>query len=107
MNTQLQPVERSEFSTGIPTGQPALSIEERIRIGLAGELRLVEQVRAFRDSIINAALIAHCGNQCRAAKALGMHRNTLGRDIDDMRDRKALRASLKQSDYKKAPRSAR
>jgi hypothetical protein len=45
----------SAISTGIPTTSP-LSVEERVRIGLLGELRFYEQVQAFADSLINAAL---------------------------------------------------
>jgi DNA-binding NtrC family response regulator len=92
----------SAMSTGIPTTAP-LSVEERVRIGLLGELRFHEQVQAFADSLINATLLKYQGNQYRAAQALGMHRNTLSRRIDDMRDRKSLRASLRHSDYRKLP----
>jgi DNA-binding NtrC family response regulator len=102
--SNLQPVDGSEFSSISST---VMTLEERARIGLEGELRFSEQIQTFADLLINAALTKYQGNQCKAAAALGMHRNTLGRRIDEMLERNALRASLRHSDYKKLPRSVR
>jgi DNA-binding NtrC family response regulator len=38
-----------------------------------------EAVREFRKAFIIAALREHKGNQSKAARGLGMHRNTLNR----------------------------
>jgi Fis family transcriptional regulator len=43
-----------------------------------------EAVREFQKAFILAVLKDQRGNQCKAAKKLGMHRNTLGRTIRDL-----------------------
>jgi len=40
--------------------------------------------REFRFVVVNSALERCKGNQCRAARALGIHRNTLSRILDEM-----------------------
>lgn len=102
--TNRQPLEDFQIFTSLRTP----SIPERVQIGVhaKGLLSLKEMILAFRDELINAYLIDCQGNQCRVALALGMHRNTLGRIIEDMMSRDALKASLKRSDYKKTPQSA-
>ncbi len=40
-----------------------------------------ECAKAFQKEFIVMMLVAHEGNQCRAAKALGIHRNTLQRTM--------------------------
>jgi Fis family transcriptional regulator, factor for inversion stimulation protein len=62
-----------------------------------------EAVREFKKRFIVTVLQENQGNQCRAARQLGMHRNTLSRTISDLRiDVGQLRAGVKRP-----PRSAR
>ena len=43
-----------------------------------------EAVREFRRRFILSVLQANNGNQCRTARELGMHRNTLSRTISEL-----------------------
>ena len=61
-----------------------------------------EGVREFKKRFILTVLQENKGNQCRAARELGMHRNTLSRTIADLKlDAKALR-----NGGRRPPRSA-
>ena len=44
-----------------------------------------EAVREFKRRFIATVLEANKGNQCRAARQLGMHRNTLSRTVSELR----------------------
>jgi Fis family transcriptional regulator, factor for inversion stimulation protein len=62
-----------------------------------------EAVREFKKRFILAVLAENRGNQCKAARQLGMHRNTLSRTITELKvDIRALR-----EDARRPPRSAR
>lgn len=62
-----------------------------------------EAVREFKKRFILNVLERNHGNQCRAARELGMHRNTLSRTISDLNlDLAEVRASVRRP-----PRSAR
>ena len=62
-----------------------------------------EGVREFKKRFILTVLQENKGNQCRAARELGMHRNTLSRTIDELKiDIRQLRDGTKRP-----PRSAR
>ena len=62
-----------------------------------------EAVREFKKKFILTVLQENKGNQCRAARELGMHRNTLSRTISELRiDVRQLRDGVKRP-----PRSAR
>lgn len=62
-----------------------------------------EAVREFKKRFIMTALEENRGNQCKAARQLGMHRNTLSRTMQDLKiDVRPLRAGAKRP-----PRSAR
>ena len=62
-----------------------------------------EAVREFKKRFILTVLQENKGNQCRAARELGMHRNTLSRTINELRiDVRQLREGAKRP-----PRSAR
>jgi len=43
-----------------------------------------EGVREFKKRFILEVLARHRGNQCKAARELGMHRNTLSRTIAEL-----------------------
>jgi Fis family transcriptional regulator len=47
-------------------------------------VRCSEAVREFQKAFILTVLKDQRGNQCKAAKKLGMHRNTLRRTIRDL-----------------------
>lgn len=62
-----------------------------------------EAVREFKKRFIVTVLQENNGNQCRAARQLGMHRNTLSRTIAELKiDIRQLRDGAKRP-----PRSAR
>jgi Fis family transcriptional regulator, factor for inversion stimulation protein len=62
-----------------------------------------EGVREFKKRFILTVLQENKGNQCRAARELGMHRNTLSRTIDELKiDVRQLRDVARRP-----PRSAR
>jgi Fis family transcriptional regulator, factor for inversion stimulation protein len=62
-----------------------------------------EAVREFKRRFISTVLEENKGNQCRAARQLGMHRNTLSRTIDELRiDVRQFRDGAKRP-----PRAAR
>ena len=62
-----------------------------------------EAVREFKKRFIVTVLEENRGNQCKAARQLGMHRNTLSRTISELKiDVRPLRAGAKRP-----PRSAR
>ncbi len=42
-------------------------------------IRYEDAVREFKKQFLREVLVAHRGNQCKAAEELGMHRNTLSR----------------------------
>jgi DNA-binding NtrC family response regulator len=44
-----------------------------------------EAVREFKKRFIIHVLQENNGNQCKAARELGMHRNTLSRTIEELR----------------------
>ena len=62
-----------------------------------------EAVREFKKRFILTVLQDNNGNQCRAARQLGMHRNTLSRTIQELKiDIRTLRDGSRRP-----PRSAR
>ena len=62
-----------------------------------------EAVREFKKRFIVTVLEENGGNQCRAARELGMHRNTLSRTMQELKiDVRPMRAGSKRP-----PRSAR
>ncbi len=60
-------------------------------------MRYDEAVREFKKQYLREVLIAHRGNQCKAAEELGMHRNTLSRAMAELGlDLAEVRAGLKR-----------
>jgi Fis family transcriptional regulator, factor for inversion stimulation protein len=69
----------------------------------AGGITYAEAVREFKRRFLIEVLSHHKGNQCKAAKELGMHRNTLSRTMAELDlDPSQIRGSLKRP-----PRSER
>ncbi len=61
-----------------------------------------EAVREFKKRFICTVLQENSGNQCKAARELGMHRNPLSRTISELKiDLRALNG------MRRPPRSAR
>ena len=59
--------------------------------------RYDEAVRDFKKQYLREVLLAHRGNQCKAAEELGMHRNTLSRTMAELELEVAeVRAGLKR-----------
>ena len=62
-----------------------------------GGITYTEAVREFKKRFILEVLSNHRGNQCKAAKELGMHRNTLSRTIEELGiDPAQARVSMKR-----------
>ncbi len=62
-----------------------------------------EAVREFKKRFIMTVLQEDHGNQCKAARELGMHRNTLSRTIEELNiDMRAVRTA-----GRRPPRSTR
>jgi DNA-binding NtrC family response regulator len=56
-----------------------------------------EAVREFKKRFILAVLQENHGNQCKAARELGMHRNTLSRTIGELKlDMRAVRDNARR-----------
>jgi DNA-binding NtrC family response regulator len=57
-----------------------------------------DAVHDFKRQYLREVLIAHRGNQCKAAEELGMHRNTLSRTMAELGlDLAEVRAGLKHA----------
>jgi Fis family transcriptional regulator, factor for inversion stimulation protein len=65
--------------------------------------RYEDAVREFKKTYLREVLLAHRGNQCKAADELGMHRNTLSRTMADL----GLSLQEVRAGLKRPPRSER
>lgn len=69
----------------------------------AGGITYEEAVREFKRRFLLEVLANHRGNQCKAAKELGVHRNTLSRMLAELQiDPAAVRTGARRP-----PRSER
>ena len=67
-----------------------------------------EAVREFKKAFLTKVLVENRGNQCQAAKILGMHRNSLGRTLTDLKmDPRALRTQLRRPPRGERPAAQR
>lgn len=66
-------------------------------------IRYEEAVKEFKRQYLREVLIAHRGNQCKAAEELGMHRNTLSRAMSEL----GLSLQEVRAGLKRPPRSER
>lgn len=62
-----------------------------------------QAVREFKKQYLREVLVAHRGNQCKAAEELGMHRNTLSRAMAEL----GLDLGEVRTELKRPPRSER
>jgi DNA-binding NtrC family response regulator len=63
-----------------------------------------EAVREFKKQYLREVLVAHRGNQCKAAEELRMHRNTLSRAMAELGLELAeVRAGLKRPPQSERP----
>jgi DNA-binding NtrC family response regulator len=60
-------------------------------------------VREFKKQYLREVLVAHKGNQCKAAEEMGMHRNTLSRTMAEL----GLSLAEVRATLKRPPRSER
>ena len=66
-------------------------------------IRYEDAVKEFKRQYLREVLIAHRGNQCKAAEELGMHRNTLSRAMAEL----GLSLAEVHAGLKRPPRSER
>ncbi len=69
----------------------------------ASGITYAEGVREFKKRFLMEVLARHRGNQCKAARELGMHRNTLSRTIAELE----LNPAYIRHGLKRPPRSER
>ncbi len=70
----------------------------------SGGITYAEAVREFKKRFLLEVLAAHRGNQCKAAKDLGVHRNTLSRMIAELAiDPVDVRAGMKRPSGSERP----
>ncbi len=65
-----------------------------------------EAVRQFKRRYILEVLAQHKGNQCKAAEALGMHRNTLSRTLTELEmDTAQIRSGMRRPPVSERPQT--
>ena len=80
--------------------QLEILVSQMYRRGMGFE----EALREFQGAFILTVLRDSKGNQCRAAKRLGMHRNTLRRTIRSLQlDLQAIREAVRRRPPRKQP----
>jgi DNA-binding NtrC family response regulator len=66
-------------------------------------IRYEDAVREFKKQYLREVLVAHRGNQCKAADEMGVHRNTLSRTMAEL----GLSLAEVRAGLKRPPRSER
>jgi len=66
-------------------------------------IRYEDAVREFKRQYLREVLLAHRGNQCKAAEEMGIHRNTLSRTMAEL----GLSLAEVRASLKRPPRSER
>ncbi|MGA7885027.1 MAG: helix-turn-helix domain-containing protein [Acidobacteriaceae bacterium] len=69
----------------------------------AGGITYEEAVREFKRRFLLDVLAHHRGNQCKAARELGVHRNTLSRMLAELQ----IDPAVVRSGARRPPRSER
>lgn len=72
-------------------------LEQLINQMYQGGILYAEAVREFKKRFILQVLTETKGNQCQAARELGMHRNTLNRTITELKLADDLRRILNEA----------
>ena len=97
------------------SGKEDVKLRERQEVNVRRELdslvtqmhssgmRYEDAVREFKKQYLREVLLAHRGNQCKAAEELGMHRNTLSRSMAEL----GLHLAEVRASLKRPPRSER
>jgi Fis family transcriptional regulator len=68
-------------------------------------IRYDDAVREFKRQYLREVLVAHRGNQCKAAEELGMHRNTLSRTLAELdMDTAQIRNGMRRPPSSERPR---
>jgi Fis family transcriptional regulator, factor for inversion stimulation protein len=93
------------------TEREAIDVKNQLSILIAqmheSGILYSEAVREFKRVFISHVLTQTNGNQCKAAKQLGMHRNTLSRTIAELDlDVREIRKARVPVDGRRPPRSA-
>jgi DNA-binding NtrC family response regulator len=66
-----------------------------------------DAIKQFKRRYLLEVLAQHKGNQCKAAVALGMHRNTLSRTLAELElDRTAIRNGMRRPPMSVRPKAA-
>jgi Fis family transcriptional regulator, factor for inversion stimulation protein len=98
------------LGTNLPAGQedrerPAVKreLDNLVMQMRAGGITYDEAVREFKRRFLLEVLASHRGNQCRAAKELGVHRNTLSRMLAELQ----IDPAVVRSGARRPPRSER
>ena len=66
-------------------------------------IRYEDAVREFKRQYLREVLLAHRGNQCKAAEEMGIHRNTMSRTMAEL----GLSLAEVRASLKRPPRSER
>jgi len=66
-------------------------------------IRYEDAMREFKKQYLREVLLAHRGNQCKAAEEMAMHRNTLSRTMAEL----GLSLAEVRATLKRPPRSER
>ena len=95
----------------VTTERKVIDVKNQLSILIAqmhdSGILYTEAVREFKRVFIAHVLAQSNGNQCKAAKHLGMHRNTLSRTIAELEiDMRELRRSRLPVEGRRPPRSA-
>jgi DNA-binding protein Fis len=68
----------------MPQRRTQSQLQETVKLALDAGLRRDEVRKVFERALLAEALERAKGNQCHAADALGVHRNTLTRQIEEL-----------------------
>ena len=83
-------------------------LEALVQQMVRGGIGYGEAVKEFKKAFLVKVLVENRGNQCQAARILGMHRNSLGRTLTELKlDPRALRTQARRPPRPERPQAAR
>lgn len=105
LSSALFVVERFSLVPGVEEERVAVKreLDNLVMQMRAGGITYDEAVREFRRRFLIEVLASHRGNQCKAAKELGVHRNTLSRMLAEL----DINPALLRTGLRRPPRSER